>query len=163
MSSTLFVDAIEPNLSSGVHIAGHVIQVVQGSTNTAVTNSTASAVNTGLSATITPTSAASKILVVVHQNGMEKTSDSSANDLGINLYRNDANISLISAYTGYTATSLTLYLPTISISYLDAPATTSPLTYKTMFRNPDGGGGGGTVKLQVASDTSTITLMEIAQ
>ena len=26
MSSTLFVDAIEPNLSSGVHIAGHVIQ-----------------------------------------------------------------------------------------------------------------------------------------
>ena len=69
MSSTLFVDAIEPNLSSGVHIAGHVIQVVnQRHTTYSSTNSNTYS-NTGIQVSITPKFATSKILILVQYAG----------------------------------------------------------------------------------------------
>ena len=61
MSSTLFVDAIEPNLSSGVHIPGHVIQVVQGDLNSILTSSTTPTSLGALS--ITLSSSSSKVLI----------------------------------------------------------------------------------------------------
>ena len=45
--------------------SGKVLQVVQASTSTAVSNSTSTLADTGLSATITPRSASSKILVML--------------------------------------------------------------------------------------------------
>ena len=47
-----------------VHAAGSVIQVVNGLLPTGVANATASYVDTGLTATITPKFATSKILVI---------------------------------------------------------------------------------------------------
>ena len=49
--------------------AGSVLQVVTGTTSTLVSNNTNVPVDTGLTATITPTSASSKILILVSQNG----------------------------------------------------------------------------------------------
>lgn len=61
--STLYVDNLEPNLGSGVHAAGHVVQVVFGELTTRVQTSTTSWNDIGLSATITPQHANSKILI----------------------------------------------------------------------------------------------------
>ncbi len=53
--------------------AFRVLQVVSATTATAVTNNTNVQADTGLTATITPQSTSSKILVMVSQAGCEKT------------------------------------------------------------------------------------------
>jgi hypothetical protein len=55
--------------------SGSVLQVVQGNTSTEVNTSGTSYVDTGLSASITPSSASSKILVLVSQNFGVKRND----------------------------------------------------------------------------------------
>ena len=57
------------------------------------------------------------------------------------------------------ATTPDLYTASMSTAYLDSPATTSATTYKTQYATFQ---AGGTVYLQLAGETSTITLMEIA-
>lgn len=63
--STIYVDNLEPNLGSRVLAAGHVVQVVYGELTGKVTYNQQSFGNIGLSATITPTSASSKILITI--------------------------------------------------------------------------------------------------
>ena len=55
-------------------ISGSVIQVVQGTYSTETSYSTSTLTDSGLTATITPKFATSKILVMVHQNGIGKDS-----------------------------------------------------------------------------------------
>ena len=52
--------------------AGQVLQVVNATYATEVGNSTSTYADTGLTATITPLFATSKILVLVNQNGLNK-------------------------------------------------------------------------------------------
>ena len=61
--STLYVDNLQPNLGSGVHIPGHVIQVVEGTASSSVTFSDINNSHLVTSRTITTKSANSKILV----------------------------------------------------------------------------------------------------
>jgi hypothetical protein len=136
---------------------GKVLQVVYGSTTTSVSNSTNSYVDTNLTATITPTSATSKILVLVTQNGTNKNGSASGNALNLKLLRGATQIAL-SLYTGFTNSLLTLYPGTIAVNILDEPATTSATTYKTQFANEN---NGAAVSVQFNNDTSTIVLMEI--
>lgn len=155
MSSTLFVDAIEPNLSSGVHIAGHVIQVVHGTTSTPVTHSDAFA-DTTLSATITPLSASSKILIlVVHHIYMSYRGGP------IRLLR-DATVvyNPIGYQTYFETANITARLQT-GFNYMDTPATTSSIIYKTQAKRYT---AANSFITQEGGDTqATITLMEIAQ
>ena len=65
MSSTLFVDAIEPNLSSGVHIPGHVVQVQSIIGNTFSSTTTAGVALTGATLSFTPKYANSNILISI--------------------------------------------------------------------------------------------------
>jgi hypothetical protein len=118
--------------------------------------------DTGLTATITPSSTSSKILVLLHQNGVRKNSNHSNNDVRIELQRGGTLIHLPCTYAGFTGTSIHLVLASVSTSYLDSPSSTSAVVYKTQFRNPDGGAAGGTIMAQESSAESTITLMEIA-
>ena len=72
MTSTLYVDnLIEKTSGSGVHIPGHVIQVVQGVYSSVATVSTAALSTSSVlfSATITPKFASSKILLTGHISG----------------------------------------------------------------------------------------------
>jgi hypothetical protein len=140
---------------------GSVIQVVHGTTNSAVVMSSTSHVDTGLTATITPTSSSNKILVSVHQNGLRKHSNHTNNDITAYILRGSSNIAHIAKYVGFTASALNLYIGNVSGEILDSPATTSATTYKTTFANPDGGGAGGTITAQEGSARSTITLTEI--
>jgi hypothetical protein len=133
---------------------GKVLQVVQGTTSTTATNTTGTPADTNLTATITPTSASSKILVIVNQTGASKTNDTS---IGMNLRRASTTIMQI-YYMGYTGTSLRLDFGDMNMVYLDSPATTSATTYKTQFYSQ---ASVSTVSVQQNNGTSTITLMEI--
>ncbi len=147
-------------LTTGSPQSGGVVQVVNATYGTLVSNSTTTYSDTGLTATITPKFASSKILVLVSQNGIAKNNDQFA-DLGLKLLRNSSDIIVLAQAWGYSATALAWQGDVITTCYLDSPATTSATTYKTQFRNND---GFGIVYVQYngASSTSTITLMEIA-
>jgi len=140
--------------------AGNVLQVVQGSTSTAVTNSTNVAADTGLSASITPSSASNKILVLVTHSGCNKSSGGTQSGVTINLVRGATTILTNAGYAvSYTGTNLQL-ITNISFAYLDSPSTTSSTTYKTQFKNNS---NTASVTVQIDSNnTSTITLLEIA-
>jgi hypothetical protein len=144
--------------------SGSVIQVVQGVVSGVSATSTTSStfIDTGLTATITPISTSSKILVLINHGGCGK----SGGNTGINyrLYRNGSQIQVI-LDAGFYNNSPTAdsRFQVISSSYLDSPSTTSSITYKTQFANFNN--GIGTVSVQDYGNTtiqSTITLLEIA-
>ena len=137
---------------------GKVLQVVQGITSTTVTNSTNVYADTLLTATITPTLATSKILVIVTQNGVARRSGNSASGVVLKLMRGGSDIALIGGYIGWTGTSLDNAIGSAGITFLDAPATTSATTYKTQFKNDI---NASSVQVQQNTDLSTITLLEI--
>lgn len=139
---------------------GAVLQVVQGTYGTQVTNSTDQYVDTGLSATITPTSTSSKVLVTVSQTSCYKSSGNSGNAIYLLLVKgNNVTVGLITYFGLYTATAIQ-NRGNFDYMYLDSPATTSAVTYKTRFMNPQNVAECG---VQVGSVTnSTMTLMEIA-
>jgi hypothetical protein len=134
-----------------------IVQVVQANYSTVVSTTGSSYTATGLTATITPTSASNKILVLVNQNAyVVSRADGS---IKLQLLRNGSNIALLVGNAGYTGNgTFANYGATSSIGFLDSPATTSAVTYSTQY----GGNGSGTVSFQADSSTSTITLLEIS-
>ena len=135
---------------------GKVLQVVSSTYSTSTNTTSTTFVDTGLTATITPSSATSKILVLVTQNGIVKESGNAAAQVNLQLLRGATQIGFISAM-GYENSSKPLYLSTAGFAQLDSPSTTSATTYKTQFRNDVA----TTITVQVSSSTSQITLMEI--
>ena len=138
--------------------AGSVLQVVNANYAISTFSSSITYADTGLSATITPTSATSKILVCVQQNGIGKVTSANAY-VGVQLQRNSTPLALIVNTAGYNNTTSPNYVGGISLEYLDSPATTSAVTYKTQFRST---GNVATAYVQIDNEMSTITLMEIA-
>jgi hypothetical protein len=148
---------------------GAVLQVVQATTNTNVSVTTGGYTDTTLSATITPTSSSSKILVLVNQQFVVSLGGTSQYG-GIRLLRGSTVIFYPLEYSGLPADyGLATYgsagfFGRASINYLDSPATTSATTYKTQGR-PYVTTSSGTMVFQSDGDvdgTSTIILMEIA-
>ena len=136
---------------------GSVLQVVQGTTSTVVTNSTTTYVDTGLTATITPRSTSSKILVFITMSGLEKSTGAAGNSFGFKLFRDATLVSEYAQYINYTNSATQLY-SSHAFNYLDSPSSTSALAYKVQFKNMV---ASGTVYVQSNSNVSTITLMEI--
>jgi hypothetical protein len=139
--------------------AGSVLQVVQGTTTTSASNSTTTYADTNLTATITPKFATSKVLVIVHQNGIDKYDGNSGNAMDLKIQKNGSDLITFLNFVGYTNTNLRVIIGSSSIVYLDSPASTSALTYKTQFRNR---ASASQVMVQSNDGYSTITLMEIA-
>jgi len=135
-----------------------IVQIIYGQTSTSVSSSSATFADTGLTATITPTSASNKVLVFVQQNGGQKSAGQSDNSVYVSLFRGASNIAKVAESAGFTNSLLRLYLTTIGIAYLDSPATTSATTYKTQFRNET---NNASISLQGSSDISTIVLCEV--
>ena len=134
--------------------AGSVIQVVSAVYAVGVNTTSASYVDTGLTATITPTSATSKILVLVSQSGLSINTGGSG--VMVNLVRNSTQLIEFARYYMYSTPGSPVGA---SASYLDSPTTTSATTYKTQYKR---GTGSGTVYANDNSSASTITLVEIA-
>ena len=140
--------------------AGNVLQVVTGSTSTTVGTSGTTYIDTGLSATITPTSATSKILVLISQNGITKGPGANGAGAKIQLLRGSTVLIKIQGYAGYTESSSYNWIGGVSCGHLDSPATTSATTYKTQFGNEQA--VAASVGVNSDNSTSTITLLEIA-
>lgn len=138
---------------------GSVLQVVNATYGTQVTTSSASWTDTGLTATITPKFATSKILVSIQQVGLAKDTDNTG--LYLQLVRNGSTLLNLCTNDLYDATTGIVRVGGVGSTYLDSPATTSAVTYKTQFwafvnRS--------LVYVQQGGNAySTITLMEIAQ
>lgn len=135
-----------------------VVQIVTATTATEVTNSTTTFADTGLTATITPTSASNKVLVMVNQNGVARTDGSASNRVTIEIQRGSTTILTIANEAGATSTALRNNIGSVSGDFLDSPATTSATIYKTRFKN--GVAATGAV-VQEYLISSTIVLMEV--
>lgn len=138
---------------------GKVLQVVMGSTSSTMTTSSSTFADTNLTATITPSSASSKILVIASQNGCLKFGGTAANGMGLKLLRGSTDIAKM-ADGGMIIQSSTVNNGdyAFSIAYLDSPATTSATTYKTQANAT---GNAVQMILQNGSCLSTMMLLEI--
>jgi len=138
---------------------GKVLQVVTRTTTTQVTSTSSTFVDTGLTATITPSSAASKVLVLVSQQVCMDSNDTgimtvkivrNSTDIQTNLYSAFLSLATIVRYTAYN-----------SYIFLDSPNSTTATIYKTQFAMPTANSSTyGFV--QRGSGTSVITLIEVA-
>jgi hypothetical protein len=149
---------------------GKVLQVVYGSSNTSTSIASTTYADTTLSATITPSAATSKVLVLISQSFQAERGAVSI-ELGgaIRLLRGATTV-----YSAAPSSNSSLYLAMVtpasnetwafshfqSLNYLDSPATTSATTYKTQGRSFSASGGGA-ARFQDGSNVSTIILMEI--
>ena len=143
-----------------------MLQVVSATTATSVAVTSGSYTNSGLSATITPSAASSKVLVLTNQtlqvrresnngkiglivlvrNSTALTTNDGAEQLGILANNNNGlDIRLASGF---------------SFTYLDSPNTTSATTYKTQIA-VGSVAANTSITAQYADSTSSIVLLEI--
>jgi hypothetical protein len=137
--------------------AFRTLQVVQYTTNTYTTFLGTYGAST-ITGAITPQSATSKILVQVFVNGCVRGAESAANALNLQLTRGSTQIEEVQNW-GLTNTTL-LQIGTVTMNYLDSPATTSSTTYAVNGKNS--AGAITTVGVQFGSTTSTLILTEIS-
>lgn len=133
--------------------AFRILQVVQGTTTTVVGNSTTGYADTTLSASITPQSSTSKILVIYSQNCY---STGGTTGMGLRLLRGATTLDTLADIVYGTNSGL---LTHETVTYLDSPASTSALTYKTQFNRNS---GGGIVYVQPNTNRSSILLFEVS-
>ena len=152
---------------------GGIAQVVQG-TKTSVTSITGNSnqvfQDSGVSASITPSSTSSKVLIMINMN----SSTSGGNNAMIKLVRGSTDIGVGDASgSRLQATAQTRMdndsnsCATLTTCFLDSPNTTSETTYKVQYEVQ---GGTGTINItQGAADNagfgniiSTITAMEVS-
>jgi len=142
---------------------GKVLQVVSGTYSTAVGISGTTYGDTGLSLSITPSLATSKVLVMVNQ-AFRSTRTATATGAALKLLRNGSDVFNpnpggyeIHYWESPTSGSREAY-DMKALVYLDSPATTSATTYKTQMR---GTTSGDIASAQTNSSISVITLFEI--
>jgi hypothetical protein len=144
---------------------GSVLQVVQASYSTSVSNATSTYADTGLTASITPKFSTSKILVIVSQQVTARGPSDSFNSVGVTVVRGSTTVFTSGAAAATRATENSGTTATggnASIVYLDSPATTSATAYKTQFNSSNNSTSCQAQDSNGAQGASTITLMEIA-
>lgn len=139
--------------------AGSVLQVVSATSSTAYTTTSGTYQDTNIQASITPSSASSKILVLC---SIFAGGDFGGDDVEALLRLDRSGTTAVTwggnYWVGVGATRIGGQLALCG-NYLDSPATTSSRTYKIQFA----AGAGGTAYINAGgTKTSTITLMEIA-
>ena len=167
--STLKVDTIQktngsaPTLADlSISHAGSALQTVTATQGSDATNSTNSWTDTGLTASITPTSSNSKVLVLVTHIAQVARTVSDNWLGGIKLLRGSTEIGCGDSYTIGQTHSSHDFAGSNGATYwwwtsheLDSPSTTSSTTYKTQSRADSDGS-------VVTVSESRITLVEIA-
>jgi len=144
-------------------VGGKVLQVVQAITTTAVTHvSDGAQVDTGLTASITPSATSSKILVLISQSNKVERGSAVLMNYDLRLFRDSTEIE---KWGNVCAEEVqndgSFYGSNHAYHYEDSPSSTSSITYKTTGQIVSSGGG-RTVAFQLGSTPSTMTLMEIA-
>ena len=156
--SILKVDTINEKTSgNGVAIPGHVIQVVTSNKTSQTQITSTSAVDTGLSVSITPKFNTSKIFISLSTLGI-------CYNTQYIIHRLLRDSTIIYGDAGYNNQNYWMPL-NYAINHLDSPATTSAITYKTQAYVSHA--GVGDLRFNYNGDgsahTASITAMEIAQ
>ena len=135
--------------------SGSVLQVIQ-STSTAVVSTTLQTFqDSGLSASITPTSTSSKILVLAD---FSSSSTTGSGGTIVNIMRDSTQL----IYRGVNYSNSGSNSGNTTLCHLDSPSTTSATTYKVTFKNSTTSGN-RQIKCQHGSvGKSTITLLEVS-
>lgn len=141
---------------------GKVLQVVQATYSTEVTTTSTSYVDTGVSASITPSSSSSKVLVLGSQNIRFYRSNNTAGG-GLSILRGSTTVLECNPIRVYqeqsgTSTELAGQYPLV---YLDSPSTTSSTTYKLQMKTEASVITAVAQGSSYGTSTSTIILMEI--
>jgi hypothetical protein len=137
--------------------AGQVLQVVQAEYNTQVVIASTSFTDTGLSATITPKFATSKILVMWNVPAELFVSDSSERVATFQTLRALTEID----QTFMSMQNVTRSGQSVAAVLVDSPSTTSSVTYKIQAK-VDSTSASCAVSVQRYGLDSNIVLMEIA-
>ena len=158
------VSAVTSFMDAGA-ATGTVLQVVEGYINNQPSTTTyTSFVDTGLTATITPSSTSSKILVMFNGHAFDNTN---GHNNHLALYRDSTPIGKSGSEASWTIahSGLDGRDGSFSVSVLDTPSTTSSITYSIKFRAENGTDTAHFNSVNQSTATiprSTIHLMEIA-
>jgi hypothetical protein len=137
------------------------LQCVSTTKTTAFTTTSTSMVDvTGLSATITPRSTSSKILVLAQ---ISTSCSSTSGEIQLNLVRGSTTIN-VGTYTHYSFMNQTFFVFQVPVMFLDSPATAAAVTYKIQVASTS---AGNTVNVSRNAGSgillpSSITLIEVA-
>jgi hypothetical protein len=139
--------------------AGSVLQVVSVNLASGFSTTSTSFVDvTGFTASITPSSTSSKVLILVSSR-VSASSGSNINNRGnIQLMKGALVLSqvMVGAFLGGVSGSDLNQYHAYHISYLDSPSSTSSTTYKIQLQSEDA------ANTMTCAEPSAITLMEIA-
>jgi hypothetical protein len=135
---------------------GKILQVVYASYSTETNNATTTYTDTGVTATITPSSATSKILLFssIPTTCTEQNSNTITQ---FKLFRGATELEEWTESSGRSYVTSGRIQTMSSFVWQDSPATTSATTYKFQFRNAV---AQNLARVQSNNDTSTIILME---
>ena len=133
-----------------------ILQVITNVYSTAYTNSTSTYTDVGPTVDITPQSANSKILVVANINGAFKQTGNTSLDLEIRR----ASTTIYTATANFNTGSVLTNVGSVTMVFLDSPATTAARTYKVRGRSSQNLASVG-AQLLSASDSS-ITVFEVS-
>jgi hypothetical protein len=139
---------------------GKVLQVVSATSTTITAIASTTFTDTTLSASITPSSTSSKILVLVTQ--FVYSSNATDMGFGARIMRDSTSIyscaNNLGNFYGYASAGTFENAISFSLSYLDSPSTTSATTYKTQGR---ANFAATTATFNFANNPASIILMEI--
>jgi hypothetical protein len=143
--------------------AGSVLQVVQNTYSTNVVLTSTSYADSGLSASITPTSASSKILVIASMSADAYRSSNNTLLVLQSIVRDSTRLTEKQGYFGGAQSGDGYFysLHDTSFVYLDSPATTSSTTYKVQGALGENTSSPG-LRYNLSGSKSVIILMEIA-
>jgi hypothetical protein len=140
-------------------VGGKVLQVVSAHTATIVSSTSNTYVDSGLTASITPSSSSNKVIVVVNQSFAKLDADTWGN---VKVLRGSTDIGGDTPARGllYTGGTDQIYGGMcFNYNFQDSPSSTSSVTYKTQFNNNE---GTGSFRAQPDSSQSYMLLMEVA-
>ena len=140
---------------------GKIVQVINTAYSTA-TSGTTSYVDSGITATITPTSASNKILVMTTVSLQSSRSSSTNTPVNVQLRRGSTTIANYDTRQWNYIDGMPNGTPTLSLvttlTYMDSPATTSATTYLIRGQGPE---TTSAFTFQPNSGPSAMILMEI--
>jgi len=147
-----------------LHAPGHVLQTIQQPYTTASSISSTSYTATGLTLSITPKIATSKILVLVNLSAETYQNGNFSPKFYLQILRGATEIAFrrSDSYAGTASNGYYSFSVHGTMNYLDSPSTTNAVTYSVNGKLSSTTNSTN-LRLHDAGSTSTITLMEIAQ
>lgn len=152
------------NEVAGINITGRIVQIVNSVSTTGIESFSDSYVPTGHTATITPTSASNKILILVSAGFAQSNAyANNAANAFYTLYRGSStNLGTTSGHLSManvnTINSQSNIYISMSVSLIDEPATTSAVTYQSYVRR-----SGNASAVYNTFQNAKIILLEIEQ